>query len=429
MRNPCIKELAYTVILILISMSWGLTMGYWSSAETSFELDFDVGSNSTLSSREQLGTVFNLLAPAACIVGGPLINLLIRVTGRKIPTIATAAFTSLSWLSLGLTSLTAHEFWLACLFRSFLGLSVGATSALVPMYIDELTPDAFRSAFGTLHQFAIALGGSLSYLLGVLNFRWNTIAYFSAIPTALHLLLIWVVPESPAVYRQEILKTSELLCQVQFLRPMLVSVGLMFFQQFGGTTVFLANMQNIMADSGSSLAPSVASLLVGFAGAVASFCGSPLMNLLGPVAMWNISSGAQAVALALAALQERWQWNGLIPMICLFVDSFAFSVGTAPIPWFLVPELFPDGVRPRAVAVVTACCWSMATLLFFVWPAMKEGIGQAGGFGVFAGIMGLSLVFGVVALGKEKEKDDAAALTTDASLGLMYGSEETAHIQ
>jgi hypothetical protein len=65
MRNRCVKELAFTFILILVSMSWGLTMGYWSSAQSTFETDFGIASDSSL------GTVFNLLARAPASLAGP----------------------------------------------------------------------------------------------------------------------------------------------------------------------------------------------------------------------------------------------------------------------------------------------------------------------------------------------------------------------
>jgi MFS family permease len=270
----------------------------------------------------------------------------------------------------------------------------------------------------------------MCYLLGVVkqsgeNLRWDTIAYFSCIPTGLHLLLVWLVPESPAVHRQETIGVSESLWQGRFLRPMLVSLGLMFFQQFGGTSAFLANLQNILRDSGSALTPAVACLLVGLAGALASFLGSPLIGFFGPKMMWNISSAAQAVALTLAALQEKYAWNGLIPMICLFLDNFCFGVGTAPIPWFFVPELFPDSVRAFAASIITACCWIMGTLLFFIWDAMKAGIGQVGGFAVFAALMALSLVFGITCLPDLKSaEEDEASPRTNVSAGLLQENQD-----
>jgi MFS family permease len=191
----------------------------------------------------------------------------------------------------------------------------------------------------------------------------------------------------------------------------------MFFQQFGGTSAFLANLQTIFEDSGSSIDPPLACLLVGIAGAVASLASSPLIGRFGRRVAWLASSAAQAVALTVAALQEHYKWSSVIPMVCLFVDNFTFGIGTAPIPWFFVPELFPDSVRSLAGALITAASWIMGTLLFFVWDAIKGSFGQSAGFSVFAVIMCLSFGFGFV-LPEPKASDmlDANPLVSQGSL-------------
>jgi MFS family permease len=398
MRNPCVKELAFTFILILVSMSWGLTMGYWSSAQSTFETDFGIASDSSL------GTVFNLLAPGACIIGGPLINVVLARTGRRLASVLVATIAVVAWISLGLCEFLPDKrrhFWVPCVLRCVLGVTVGATSSVTPMYITELAPDDLRGAFGPLHQFGVSLGASMCYALGVGHrLDRSGVAYLSCVPPGLHLLLVWIVPESPAVARGESARSLR-----GFGRPMAVSVMLMFFQQFGGTSAFLANLQNILDRSGIAIDSALASLFVGLAGAVAAFIWAPLIGALGRKVVWNVSSALQAVVLAVAALQEKYGWSRVLPIVCLLLDNFVFGIGTAPIPWFVVPELFPDSARATASAIVTAICWIMGTVLFFLWQVMVKEIGQAGGFGVFAGIMSASLVFGIVWLPEPKAED------------------------
>lgn len=411
MINPCVKELGYTCVLLLISSSWGLTMGYWSSAQKTFEQDFQIGKDY---GTEMKSTLFNLLAPGACIVGGPLINLFVRKLGRRIPAAIIAGFACLSWVALGSLSFISDSkipkyFWAACIFRVFLGVSVGATSAVVPMYITELAPPALSGAFGTLHQVGISIGASLCYALGCIkSFKWGQMALCSAAPTGLNFILIWCIPESPAVGRQEDAGSGvqkESLFQRKFVRPIVISLLLMVFQQYGGTSAFLANLQAILDDAGSGLQSDVACLLVGIAGAVASLIGSPLVGCLGRKVMWVVSSAGQMIALFVAAGQEKWHWNNYIPVVMLFLDNFIFGLGTAPIPWFFVPELFPDSVRAFAASLITAFCWIIGTALFFIWDVMKDGIGQAGGFLVFGIIMVLSTIFGFF-LPKPKNQED-----------------------
>jgi hypothetical protein len=73
--------------------------------------------------------------------------------------------------------------------------------------------------------------------------------------------------------------------------------------------------------------------------------------------------------------------------------------------WTFLPELFPDSVRSLAGSIAGAFNWVLDTLLFFAWEAMSDGMGQAGGFGVFAGIMALSALFGIFLLPKPNPED------------------------
>jgi MFS family permease len=404
-------------------MSWGLIMGYWSPAVDSFSEEFDISTdNITRKYKKILGDVYNMLAPGACIFGSPLINLVIKSKGRKFSSVVVAAVAFVSWILMGSIHWMHKEggtnlIWLACIVRVFLGVSVGATSALIPMYITELAPSDLRGVFGTLHQFGISVGASCCYALGCIKQKgksgiheyldWYKVAMFSAIPTGLHLIAIWFIPESPVAERVEEGKLSESLWQRKFLKPMTISMLLMFFQQFGGTSAFLANLSTIFDQSGSKLSSEVSCLLVGVAGALATLIGSPLIGLFGRKMCWNISSAFQFLALTLNAIQEKYQIDSSIPIICLFVDNFAFGIGTAPIPWFFVPELFPDSVRSFAAGLISGCCWIMGTVLFLVWSVMRDakGFGQTGGFALFAGIMGLSLIFGLTILPEPKSQE------------------------
>jgi MFS family permease len=172
--------------------------------------------------------------------------------------------------------------WVACILRGFLGITVGATSTVTPMYITELSPPDLRGAFGPLHQFGISCGATFCYVLGVIKqnanyLEWGKVAFFSGIPAGLHLILIWIVLESPAVARCHEIINRDSLLQRKFIKPLIISLLLMFFQQFGGTSAFRANLQNVFADSEPSIDAPVACLLVGIAGAVASLASSPLL--------------------------------------------------------------------------------------------------------------------------------------------------------
>ncbi|KAK8896381.1 glucose import [Tritrichomonas musculus] len=390
------KELAYTCILLLGSMSHGLVMAFWSPCKVSMSENLGFADNNNLCS------LFNFFAPFACIFGGPIISLLINKKGRRISVFITALLMFISWIIMVFVKESFK--WLAFIMRFLTGFCVGAYSTVIPMYITELAPTEVRGAYGTLHQMGIGTGASLCYLIGIwLDKHWRKIGIISACPSGLLSILVWLIPESPAVYRQqESNSVHESLCQSKFIRPLTISVFLMFFQQFAGTSAFLANLQDIFNKCHININSNLASFIVGFSGVFAVLITSAIIRFCGRRPAWHISSAAQAIALVLGACNEKWNWSPFIPVVCLIADNFFFSIGLAPIPWFFVPELFPDSVRHVATSCMTAVNWTFGSALFYLWDVMEAGIGMTWSFATFAIIMVLSLIFGIIFLPEPK---------------------------
>lgn len=410
MSNFFRKELVYTLILLLGSMSHGLVMAYWSPCKESMSIALEFDDNSNLCS------LFNFFAPFACIFGGPVISFIINKKGRRISVFLTALLMCVSWL---IMSFVKKNFkWLAFIMRFLTGFCVGSYSTVIPMYITELAPTEVRGAYGTLHQMGIGTGASICYLMGIwLDKKWRIVSIISAVPSALLSLLVFLIPESPATFRQHDTNAShESLCQKKFVKPLAISVSLMFFQQFAGTSAFLANLQGIFDKCHININSSLASFIVGFSGVIAVLITSAIIRFFGRRPAWHISSAAQAICLALGACNEKWSWSPVIPVICLILDNFFFSIGLAPIPWFFVPELFPDSVRHTATSCMTAINWSFGSALFYLWDVMEAGIGMTWSFAFFAIIMVASLIFGIVCLPEPKGEMGAGVENIDSKI-------------
>ncbi|TNM95763.1 hypothetical protein fugu_016846 [Takifugu bimaculatus] len=86
--------------------------------------------------------------------------------------------------------------------RFIMGFYCGLTSGLVPMYIGEIAPKAYRGALGTLHQLAVVIGILISQVIG-LEFilgnddMWPLLLGLSGAPAVLQSLLLPLCPESP----------------------------------------------------------------------------------------------------------------------------------------------------------------------------------------------------------------------------------------
>ena len=85
--------------------------------------------------------------------------------------------------------------------RTVVGFAVGGASLVVPLYISELSPSAFRGKLVTLSILFITFGQVVSYLIGYeLSTRsggWRWMVGLGAAPALLQFGLLLLLPESP----------------------------------------------------------------------------------------------------------------------------------------------------------------------------------------------------------------------------------------
>lgn len=85
--------------------------------------------------------------------------------------------------------------------RTVVGFAVGGASLVVPMYISELSPSAFRGKLVTLSTLLITLGQMVAYVIGyVLSQQpggWRWMVGLGAAPAGLQFFLMITLPESP----------------------------------------------------------------------------------------------------------------------------------------------------------------------------------------------------------------------------------------
>ncbi|KAK0514592.1 hypothetical protein JMJ35_003209 [Cladonia borealis] len=85
--------------------------------------------------------------------------------------------------------------------RTIVGFAVGGASLVVPLYISELSPSAFRGRLVTLSILFITLGQVVAYLVGYALSRqrhgWRYMVGLGSAPAVLQFCLIVLLPESP----------------------------------------------------------------------------------------------------------------------------------------------------------------------------------------------------------------------------------------
>ncbi|MCJ1310541.1 hypothetical protein MMC25_004205 [Agyrium rufum] len=131
------------------------------------------------------------------LIASPITGILADRYGRKrVITIADVLF-AIGALAQAMTTTT----WGMIFGRSVVGLAVGAASLVVPLYISELSPSAYRGRLVTLSILLITFGQMIAYIIGwalsSTPHGWRWMVGIGAAPAVVQLSLLFFMPETP----------------------------------------------------------------------------------------------------------------------------------------------------------------------------------------------------------------------------------------
>ncbi|MGI9050702.1 MAG: sugar porter family MFS transporter [Rubrobacteraceae bacterium] len=317
--------------------------------------------------------------------------------------------------------------WLV-IARIVLGLAVGASTVIVPLYISELSPTDIRGVLTALFQFAITIGIVIAYLVNYVlsgSGAWRWMLGLAIIPAVILGVGMWFLPDSPRWLVKENrndearrvlervrndedeineeMKSMEEAEQREeagwgellkpWVRPMLiVGIGLAMGQQLVGINTIIYYAPTIMQSTGLAPGNSIlATLVVGVVNVIFTVIAFLLIDRIGrrPLLLIGLSGIILALALlglsyALPSLAGIETWLILAGLI-LYIMSFAASFGV--VLWVVLPEIFPLKVRGSAMGVCTILHWSSNLAVSLSFLPLINAIGRAAtfwGFGVIA---------------------------------------------
>jgi len=355
------------------------------------------------------------------------------VLGRKKVSIITAIIFTLGSIATGLA--TSVNILIAG--RIVIGIAVGVASFTVPLYISEISPSKSRGALVSLNQLAITIGLLVSFLCGYLfrssEYSWRLMFLAGFIPSSILAIGMLFLPETPRWLmtkgREEEAKKiikrispdvdAELeLSQIKeamlresggdwqelfkkWLRPpLIIGIGIFFFQQFSGINAIFYYAPIIFEQSGFDKegAALLATVSLGVVNVVFTIISLPLLDRLGRKPLLYIgfagiifSLGALALAFSQKeALGESLKWIA-VGSLLLYIAFFAISLG--PMGWLLASEIFPLKIRGFAMSMISLAHWVFNFLVSFTFLRMSNYLSPAGSFTVFAGITFVGLLF------------------------------------
>ncbi|KAM3843160.1 LOW QUALITY PROTEIN: solute carrier family 2, facilitated glucose transporter member 2-like, partial [Diretmus argenteus] len=316
--------------------------------------------------------------------------------------------------------------------RAVMGFYCGLTSGLVPMYIGEIAPKAYRGALGTLHQLAVVIGILISQVIG-LDFllgnddMWPLLLGLSGAPAVLQSLLLPLCPESPRYLyivlgkekearkslhrlkgeydptpdleemkreKQEMEKEARvsilsLIRSSVYRQQLIVALMMHLSQQFSGINAIFYYSTAIFYRAGVSQ-PVYATIGVGVINTIFTLVSVALVDKAGRRTMLLVGLGGMcccAVAMTVGLIfQNEYSWMSYISMSAIFLFVSFFEIGPGPIPWFIVAELFSQGPRPAAIALAGCCNWTSNFIIGMTFPYIQAWTGSYV-FILFAGLL------------------------------------------
>ncbi|KAK9002196.1 hypothetical protein V6N11_024882 [Hibiscus sabdariffa] len=232
----------------------------------------------------------------------------------------------------------------------------------VPIYVAEIAPKDLRGGLATLNQLMIVIGGSVSFLAGT-ALQWRPLALTGIIPCLIQLVGLVFIPESPrwlakVGYEKEFYnalrrlhgdndddisheaneiqdylqtlkhqsKASMLdLFQRKYMHSIIIGVGLMMFQQFGGINGVGFYASQTFTSAG--------------------FIDRHILRML--YCSYLISNEVNVHAKTSKQLMSE----------CQQIFEGSFAVGMGAVPWVLMSEIFPINVKGVAGSLVNLEHW------------------------------------------------------------------------
>lgn len=336
---------------------------------TSFEV--------TEQSKSWIGGLMPLAGLAGGICGGPLIEYL----GRRNTILAT----SIPFIVSGLLIACAVDVGMVLAGRALSGFCVGIASLSLPVYLGETLQPEVRGTLGLLPTAFGNIGILICFVAGK-YMNWSELAFLGAALPIPFLILMFVIPETPRWYvsrnkQEEARKALQWLrgkqanvepelkgivkshhesektasnnqmlelFKKQNLKPLLISLGLMFFQQMSGINAVIFYTTSIFKDAGSTIDESLCTIIVGVVNFIAVFIATVLIDRLGRKVLLYISDAAMIITLAtlgaffyLKSSGQDVSNIGWLPLASFVIFVVGFSLGFGPIPWLMMGEILP----------------------------------------------------------------------------------------
>jgi sugar porter (SP) family MFS transporter len=370
---------------------------------------------------------------AGAVIGALVTSWLSERLGRKVTVMAVAILFAIGAVVCAL----APSVPLLIAARLLLGVAVGGSTQVVPMYISEIAPPERRGNLVTMFNVAIGIGIVLANLVGFgLHevWSWRPMVAIAALPAALVFLAMFMMPTSPRWTAENIglAPAAEILGRLRqsrkqvlrelrqihtvaretaqgdkgwsgiaqpWVRPALIAaLGVAFFTQCGGLEMMIYYAPTFLSDAGFGRSSALlASLGVAGIYAVVTLLGCLYVDRIGRRRLMLMMIPGSVISLiglgTMFALGATGTLSAWLTIAFLMAFMLFNSGGIQVCGWLLGAELFPLGMRGQATALHAAMLWGSNLVVTGTALSLANAVGLGATMWIYAAINFASFLF------------------------------------
>lgn len=382
-----------------------------------------------LSTRQQ--ELLTTMVVIGQIVGALGAGVLANVIGRKRSVVlilcAYAVFALLAAFSISLPMLLAA--------RLLLGMTIGVTVVVVPVYVAESAPTAVRGSLLTAYQLAIVSGLIVGYLTGYVlagTHGWRWMLGLACVPAILLLPLIIGMPDTARWYvlkgrmddaRQALLRVEptarvdEELAEIgralgeaapgagggfaemlrpPYLRATAFVVVLGFLIQITGINAIIYYSPRIFQAMGFTGNFALLGLpaLLQVAGLAAVGAALLLVDRVGrrPILLWGTAMMIAADVVLMAVFGQGFG-GAIAGFAGILFFIIGYTMGFGSLGWVYASESFPSRLRSIGSSTMLTSNLVANAIIAAVFLTLLHSLGGAGTFALFAALAAVAFVF------------------------------------
>lgn len=429
---------AFSALLMAVAM--GIAVGY--SAPATYDMTTRPQSpiKPTKDDITWIGSVLAIGAMTGGLLAGPIADKI----GRKTTLILNIIPFTAGWFSICF----AENVSAIIAGRLITGIACGVVSVAVPMYCVEISTPEVRGFLGSSFQGFMVIGNLLSVVIGS-YVTWEYLALVGAGIATLGLICFFLMPESPRwilaqddmmggiivmrelqgnhvdvedecskIYKDLTNQPKGLLTLKECMHPMvykpaIISIILMFFQQFSGSNAVLFYSSSIFEASKDFLNPKKSTIVLGTVQVVATLFSNVIVDKVGRKILLFVSGSLMSLSLTVlstyyyvsvenARFENSYNW---IPLASLILFLCGFSLGYGSIPWLLAVEMVPLRARSTIGGLATFANGLFAFIITKTFSELENVAHTYGTFWTYAVLSFIGCFFVILIVPETKGKE------------------------